>query len=70
MGTKPLQRERSLRKPSRIGEEIRKELEKRGLRAPKPERSEPNGNKIISAFDVPVQISSFGIKLGRFCIKL
>jgi CheY-like chemotaxis protein len=60
MGTQPLQRESSLRKPSRIGEEIRKELEKRGLRAPKPERSKPNGKKITSAFDVPVQITVDG----------
>ena len=60
MGTQPLQRENSLRKPSRIGEEIRIELEKRGLRAPKLERSKPNGNKIISAFDVPVQITVEG----------
>ncbi|MCH7587525.1 MAG: response regulator [Chloroflexi bacterium] len=35
MDTRPLDRSRLLRKPSGIGEEIRRELEKRGLRAPK-----------------------------------
>ena len=35
MDTRPLDRNRILRKPSDIGDEIRRELEKRGLRAPK-----------------------------------
>jgi CheY-like chemotaxis protein len=57
MGTQPLERESSLRKPSRIGEEIRKELEKRGLRAPKTDRSKPNGKKGTSSVEVPFQIT-------------
>lgn len=56
MGTQPFERESSLRKPSRIGEEIRRELEKRGLRAPKPEPVKPNGNKVRPSNETPVQI--------------
>jgi CheY-like chemotaxis protein len=57
MGTQPLERESSIRKPSRIGEEIRKELEKRGLRAPKTDRSKPNGKKITPSAEIPFQIT-------------
>jgi CheY-like chemotaxis protein len=56
MGTQPFERESSLRKPSKIGEEIRKELEKRGLRAPKSEPEKPNGNKVDTSIETPVQI--------------
>jgi len=56
MGTQPFERESSLRKPSKIGEEIRRELEKRGLRAPKPEPEKPNGNKVYASIETPVQI--------------
>ena len=56
MGTQPFERESSLRKPSKIGEEIRRELEKRGLRAPKPEPEKPNGNKANASIETPVKI--------------
>lgn len=56
MGTQPFERESSLRKPSRIGEEIRRELEKRGLRAPRSEPEKPNGNKVDASIETPVEI--------------
>lgn len=57
MSTQPLGQESSLRKPSRIGEEIRKELEKRGLRAPKYDRSDSNGEDLQVSSETPIQIA-------------
>lgn len=57
MSTQPLGQESSLRKPSRIGEEIRKELEKRGLRAPKYDQLDPNGTNAPISVETPIQIA-------------
>lgn len=70
MGTQPLERESGLRKPSRIGEEIRKELEKRGLRAPKAGRSKPNGKKISPSVEVPIPVRMTEDSLEEIDIKV
>ena len=61
MSTQPLEKESSVRKPSSIGEEIRKELEKRGLRAPKSDPVKTNGKEAEASFkdsvETPIQIT-------------
>lgn len=57
MSTQPLEKESSLRKPSSIGEEIRKELEKRGLRAPKADPIKTNGKEVDTSVEAPIQIA-------------
>jgi CheY-like chemotaxis protein len=57
MSTQPLEKESSVRKPSSIGEEIRKELEKRGLRAPKTDPIKTNGKEAETTVEAPIQIA-------------
>jgi CheY-like chemotaxis protein len=57
MGTQSLETESSIRKPSSIGEESRKEREKRGLRAPKSDPQKPNGKEAETSVETPIQIT-------------